>query len=289
LSCPFPECIYAQPGGRQRWLKKLRDKEVLRLFTAQGKGAKELAEMFGVSQRTIQRILRRARHQFRWNKASDEMSVKQILAFVLARVGLKLEVKSESSVLTGYYPDFTINPNNSGTTVIQRLLSFVPDVLFIEGSNAYVVNPQASDDSVYSYGASHGILDGRYRAGAWGLNRVQVEGYDPAEDEPIVVDSFTWDEIDRLYDRLRQLEDRNIDSVTKAEQRGEAYLREAEIASAGGSILVPVNCGQQLYDVVDITDSRAGLEAAKRRVNGLTLIYNPHRGEYQQRLLLGGV
>jgi hypothetical protein len=61
LSCPFPECIYAQPGGRQRWLKRLRDKEVLRLFAAQGKGAKELAEMFGVSQRTIQRILKRAR------------------------------------------------------------------------------------------------------------------------------------------------------------------------------------------------------------------------------------
>ena len=58
LNCPFPECIYAQPGGRQRWLKRLRDKEVLRLFTAQGKGAKELGLMFGVSQRTIQRILK---------------------------------------------------------------------------------------------------------------------------------------------------------------------------------------------------------------------------------------
>jgi len=39
----------------------------------------------------------RARHQFRWNKGSDEMSVKALLAFVLARVGLQLEVKSQSS------------------------------------------------------------------------------------------------------------------------------------------------------------------------------------------------
>jgi hypothetical protein len=231
----------------------------------------------------------RARHQFRWNKESDEMSVKQMLAFVLARVGLRLEVKSESSVLTGYYPDFTINPNNSGNTVIQRLLSFVPDVLFIEGNRAYVVNPLASDGSDYSYGSSHSIFEGRYRAGAWGLNRVQVEGYDPTEDEPIVVDSFTWDEIERLYDRMGQVEDKNIDSVTKAEQRGEAYLRQLEIESVNGSILIPVNCGQQLCDVVDITDSRAGLEAAKRRVKGLTLVYSPRRGEYQQRLLLGGV
>jgi hypothetical protein len=61
LSCPFSECIYAQPGGKHRWLRGLRDEEVLRLFTTEGKGAKELALMFGVSRRTIQRILKRAR------------------------------------------------------------------------------------------------------------------------------------------------------------------------------------------------------------------------------------
>ena len=231
----------------------------------------------------------RARHQFRWNKQSNEMSVKQLLQFVLARVGLRLEAKSQSSVLTGYYPDFTINPNNSGDTIISRLLSFVPDILFIEGDKAYVVNPQASDSSVYSYGSSHYILDGRYRKAAQELNRVQVEGYDPAQGKAIVVDSFTWNQIDRLYDRLRQVEDKNIDTVTKAEQRGEAYLRRAEVGSVNGSILIPVNCGQQLYDVIDITDSRAGLDAAKRRVLGITLVYSPRSGEYRQRLLLGGV
>ena len=112
----------------------------------------------------------RARHQFRWNKASEEMSVKQLLAFVLARVGLKLEVKSQSSVLTGYYPDFTINPNNSGDAVISQLLAFVPDILFIEGNKVYVVNPLSSDSSDYSYGSSHPVFEGRYRAEAFGLN-----------------------------------------------------------------------------------------------------------------------
>jgi hypothetical protein len=63
LSCPFPDCIYAQPGGKQQWLKGLRDKEVLRLFTTRGKGEKELAFMFGVSRRTIQRMLKRARNE----------------------------------------------------------------------------------------------------------------------------------------------------------------------------------------------------------------------------------
>lgn len=231
----------------------------------------------------------RARHQFRWNKDADQLSVKQILEYVLARAGLKLEVVSQSSVITGFYPDFTINPNNRGEAVIRRLLSFVPDVLFIEGNKAYLVNPLPSDSSVYSYGSSHPILAGGYRKGAWELNRVRVEGYDAGAGEPIIVDRFSWGEIDRLYDRLKQLEDRNIDTVAQAEQRGDAYLRGAEMASPGGTIHIPVNCAQQLYDVIDITDSRAGLDGERRRVLGLVLVYNPGRGEYEERLSLGAV
>ena len=58
LDCPFLQCIYEQPGGRQLWLKKLRDREIVRLFGSEGKGVRELALEFGVSQRTVQRALK---------------------------------------------------------------------------------------------------------------------------------------------------------------------------------------------------------------------------------------
>ena len=58
LNCPFTNCIYEDPGGKRRWLKGLRAREMVRLFTAEGKGIKELALMFGVSQRTVQRALK---------------------------------------------------------------------------------------------------------------------------------------------------------------------------------------------------------------------------------------
>ena len=58
LNCPFPLCVYEQPGGKQRWLKKVRDRELNRLFAGEGKEVKELALMFGISQRTVQRALR---------------------------------------------------------------------------------------------------------------------------------------------------------------------------------------------------------------------------------------
>jgi hypothetical protein len=227
-----------------------------------------------------------ARHQFRWNKTSDDVNVLGIMQFVLARAGLKLEVKSQSPVVTGLYPDFTVSPEDSGREVILKLLSFVPDVIFIEGNKAYLVNPSASDGAVYSYGDAHRIFEGTYRRAAMETNRVQVEGFGTAI---ILSDNFEWAEVDRLNDRLEHLDDRNLNTVAEAQQRGQAYLREAEIAAAGGNILIPVNCGQQLYDVIAITDARAGLDGAKKRVLGIALGYYPRRGEYRQRLLLGAV
>lgn len=58
LNCPLSRCIYDEPGGRQRWLKRQRDRQIVKLFTTEGKGVKELALMFGISQRTVQRALK---------------------------------------------------------------------------------------------------------------------------------------------------------------------------------------------------------------------------------------
>ncbi len=58
LNCPFPKCVYDEHGGKQHWLKRLRAREMTRLFTTEGKGIKELALMFDVSQRTVQRALK---------------------------------------------------------------------------------------------------------------------------------------------------------------------------------------------------------------------------------------
>jgi DNA-binding transcriptional ArsR family regulator len=60
LDCPFPGCVLEEPGGKRRWLKKLRAGEMVRLFISEGKGVKELAQMFGVSPRTVQRALKSA-------------------------------------------------------------------------------------------------------------------------------------------------------------------------------------------------------------------------------------
>jgi hypothetical protein len=229
-----------------------------------------------------------ARYQFRWNKTTDEASVKDIISAVLARVGLKLEVTSQSAAITAFYPDFTINSGDDGRSVIRKLLSFVPDEIFIEGNHACLVNPQSDDDSVYNYGSEHVITKGHYLQRAMKTNRVQAEGLDTGG-VMILAERSVWDEVARFPNRLHHIQDRNLNTVAEAQQRGDALIREAEVEAAGGTIVVPVNCGQQLYDVVAVTDTRAGLDGVKKRVLGMLLVYQPQSGAYFQQLELGGV
>jgi len=105
----------------------------------------------------------------------------------------------------------------------------------------------------------------------------------------ILADNFTWEEIGRRYDRSGRVADNNIGTVNAAKDRGQAVLRKMGMGTESGEIIAPVNCGLQMYDVVDITDSAAGLSGAKRRVVGLTLTYRPLKAEYRQRIILGGV
>ncbi len=230
-----------------------------------------------------------ARRQFRWNKSGNEASVREIIAFILARAGIALEVRSESAVIGGFFPDFTAQTGESGTGIIGELLSLVPDALFIEGNTAYLLNPQETDASGYTYGDGHAIFDGKYVEGVSGISRVIVEGYDVSAGGPVIVSSFGWDEIESGFDRVVAVRDRNIGTAAEAEDRGEIYLRKARVASAGGVIRSPLNCGVELYDVIEITDIPAGLVAAKRRIAGIVSVYDSRRGLYEQRLELSGV
>jgi len=58
LNCPLPVCVYDQPGGKRSLQKRQRAHEMARLFADEGKGTSEIARIFNVSQRTVQRWLR---------------------------------------------------------------------------------------------------------------------------------------------------------------------------------------------------------------------------------------
>ncbi len=224
----------------------------------------------------------KARRQFAW--ASGSVSIFQLLNFILARAGLEFSSFSHSDALVNFHPAFTMNPGESGRSAVLRLLSQVPDLLFFRGYCGYIINPQASDSSVYSYGSDHAILEAEYTQRAGEANRVQVFGLPSSV---TITEDWDWEEIDLVYDRLAQVHDINLDTAAEAHARGEAMLRHAAINSMDGRIVVPMNCGQELYDVIDITDALAGLSAAKRRVLSLHHTYDTRKGIYNLKIGLG--
>lgn len=62
LQCPLPRCRYEEAGGAAAMLRTGRDATILRLASEKDLGVDGLAEMFGLSRRTIFRVLRAHRH-----------------------------------------------------------------------------------------------------------------------------------------------------------------------------------------------------------------------------------
>ena len=57
LDCRFARCVYDKPWGKRQQLKMGRNREILRFFQ-HCKDTGELARKFGVSRRTVQRVLK---------------------------------------------------------------------------------------------------------------------------------------------------------------------------------------------------------------------------------------
>ena len=56
LTCPLPRCRYDEPGGLRGLINSLRDSQIVALRT-RGTSVEEISEQFGVSRRTVFRIL----------------------------------------------------------------------------------------------------------------------------------------------------------------------------------------------------------------------------------------
>ena len=206
-----------------------------------------------------------------------------LLSFLFARAGLDFSSVSASLPALTLRPAFTVHAGESGLTAVRRVLRAVPDVMFQRAEVAFLKNPLAAEAVAYSYGTDHDLLAGRYRDVAPPSNRAQVFG------EGVFAEAFDWPRIEESYDRTTQVIDANLTTAGEAADRADAVLREAALDALNGRITVPPNCGQELYDVIEVTDAVAGLVAAKRRVLGLRLRYSARKGEYTHELDLGGV
>jgi len=226
-----------------------------------------------------------ARFQMRW---PANKRVWEIIQEIICRWGINLIMPAGvpySSASQNLYPDFTIQPGTRGDAALRHILSFIPDSLIFNGSEAYVKDPRDDEASSYSYGSDHVILLGKYHQ-LVPLTRARAIGRD-AEDARIVEDSFDWSNLELGIDNLEQDYDPNLQSATRAQERADAILRRGSLLAQGGQITVPVNCGQELYDTITITDERCGISSKKYRVLDIETTLSLRHWLYQQRFTVG--
>lgn len=226
----------------------------------------------------------KARRPFEW--AVNTKTVKQLLEFVLARGGFELGEFSSSTAINNFKPEFEIREGYNARWAVKKLLSWVEDVLIQRDSKLYLKKPASGDGVDYTYdsmyGNAHLVYRGNYGVHQWDPNRAQVWGTN------IMVERFEWDQVDKVFDKLSRVEKPTYPDTTRAAERADAELRKGEMwEGAGGWAQIPVNCGQEIFDVIQVTDYTAGVTNLKRRVLGIYTTYRRKYWHYMQKLLLG--
>jgi hypothetical protein len=132
----------------------------------------------------------------------------------------------------------------------------------------------------------HVILDGQYATETPGVNRAYIIGRDQYGN-PVYGTAVDSTELALVGERLDFQPDPAIPTTAQAGDVAAAVLAKMRLSKKRGVILIPYNCGQELFDVVQISDAGANQSAVKFRVVGIRFEYSPKQARYQHRLLLG--
>jgi hypothetical protein len=132
----------------------------------------------------------------------------------------------------------------------------------------------------------HVILDGQYATDTPLINRAYIIGKNQYGN-PVYGTAGETSEVDLVGERLDFQQEIAIPTESQAGSMAGAILSKMRLTRARGVILIPPNCGQELFDVVQISDFGANQSAVKFRVVGIRFEYNISRARYEQVLILG--
>jgi prophage tail gpP-like protein len=105
----------------------------------------------------------------------------------------------------------------------------------------------------------------------------------------VYTEAADFDEAERI-EQIGVALDLNLTTGEDAATHAAAMLRKSYLeAPVAGIKLSGVHCGVQLYDVIELTDPQAGIEAATRRVIGYAWQFDRQHGRYEMTLTLGNL
>jgi hypothetical protein len=235
-----------------------------------------------------------ARYVLRWNYTSPPVPCRvwAILYQLLGRFGIPLHngVAPQSDTMDNFYPKYLVRGGSQGHTQVRRILSFVTDGLIQREAFAFVKDLLPTESPCYEYRSApgyHPVLKGEYGENLT-ITHTQVSGEtEEVPPTPVRESAFDWDNLLRGIDALVMEYDPNLEETDQAAKRAVALLRHEAQKSLGGQIIIPTNCGQELYDVISVNDPRVPLGSRNYRVLAIQTDYDRRSGRYEQKLALG--
>ncbi|MCL5074212.1 MAG: hypothetical protein M1136_00960 [Chloroflexi bacterium] len=231
-------------------------------------------------------------HQITFTNRDLEFLLKYILNRVCGRL-----TNSTLTNLDLVIPSFTLQPGESYLTVLRRILDKAGIGLRFRTYESATSPPGfdsveavcvdlSSATSSYTYGgSSHPLVSYRFDSVGQKQNHYEVTGQNWAFGE-----RFDWTHLELvLKDLTLKIEDLSLDTEAECLDRALYEQREAKREGQSGWLGVYANVGQEVLDVITITESAAGLASATRRVRLIETIYDTKRSLFQQRIELIGV
>jgi hypothetical protein len=231
-----------------------------------------------------------AQRQYHWQ--DGEASVWSIAERLFALAGFDLSTSGESSEEIGIVkPAFLVHPGQDLRGAVLSVLSKVGDFVYWEGPTPYVKELASDEASDYTYGGSgeHVIISGRYGVRSPGYDHIEVFAGVDEYGVPIFGDEVDYDEVDLIGHRLQKVYDYSYDTAAECHARAVAQLRKHDAAKRRGQIETLPNVGLQVFDVVTLTDARAGVSSEVYRVRGIEEVYDTTKDPliFRQRVTLG--
>ncbi len=188
-------------------------------------------------------------------------------------------------------PSLVFDPGMDGVTVLEGLLGLVGGVARWGNGDTedvlYCSIPSKDGDPAagHSYGEGE-VLEGLYVHQLSWPTRVRASG------ESVLYVGADYDGGLKLGMEIFQpLYSKNWGTTAMCQVAAEGALDDAAARGHGGRVQTRPNVGLELFDVIEISDARAGggLTSVKRRVNGIVTEYEPLHGQWQQTVYVEGV
>ena len=211
-------------------------------------------------------------------------SVFDIVLALLRRAGLRLSLSPGSNESGLHKPAFTVRAGEPAATAVRRLLDTVPDMIRMRGTTPLLFEPKAADAVDYALGVAHAIHEARIEDGRSSAGWARVFGNgvfaEAVDDAALCSGAGT-----------ALVVDDTLAVQARADVRATTTLRRQALAVHRGEVVVPPNAGQEVGDVVSVTDATLGLSAAPFRVAALRLRYirDAPRPLYEMTLSLTSV